>query len=226
MRPKIKDLFCGAGGCAVGYGRAGFDVSGVDIEPHPDYPFELVVEDALTYLARADWSDVDAIHASPPCQALTTMANRYRGKGGPTDDHVNLIAPVREALEATGLPYVVENVVGARKHMRAPVTLDGGAFGLRVYRPRLFETNWPLTAPPSVEVRNPLGVYGKLDGRRIWTRTDGTEQRAPRTLAEGSEAMGIDWMTEWADLTEAIPPAYTEWIGAQLIDWIELWRAA
>lgn len=220
MKPRLLDLFCGAGGCSVGYARAGFKVTGVDIEPHADYPFDLMVMDALDAL-RPRGHGFDAIHASPPCQALTTMANRYRGKGGPTDDHVNLIAPVREALEATGLPYVIENVVGARAHLRAPVTLDGGMFGLRVYRPRLFETNWPLQPAATRPVVDPIGVYGKLDGRRIWTRTDGTEQRAPRTFAEGAAAMGIDWMTAWEDLTEAIPPAYTEWIGLQLRDHLE-----
>lgn len=222
-KPRLLDLFCGAGGCSVGYARAGFDVVGIDIEAHPDYPFESHVGDAVQALLTDPFlfGGVDAIHASPPCQGYTTMGNRYRGNGGPTDGHTQLIDAVREALEATGLPYVIENVTGARKHMRSPVTLSGGSFGLRVERPRLFETNWPLTPPVrrAVPREDVLGIYGRSpDGRRLWTRKDGSVLRAARSLEEGAAAMGIDWMTDWADVTEAIPPAYTEWIGRQLLD--------
>lgn len=218
-RPRLLDLFCGAGGCSVGYSRAGFDVLGVDIEAHPDYPFPIIVRDALTILADADHLDgFDAIHASPPCQASTTMSNRWRGMGGKADTHINLIPDVSRALIAWGGPYVIENVPGARSHMENPITLTGGAFGLRVERPRLFESNVALTAPPFVKVNDPLGVYGRSpDGRRLFTRKDGSIQRAARGLEEGAAAMGIDWMTQWEDVTEAIPPSYTEHIGRQLI---------
>jgi DNA (cytosine-5)-methyltransferase 1 len=229
VKASLLDLFCCAGGCSVGYDRAGFYVTGVDLTARSDYPFHLVVADALEVLSTPQVHLFDAIHASPPCQASTTMSNRYRGQGGPTDDHVNLIPAVREALEATGKPYVIENVCGARADMRAPITLTGGMFGLRVERPRLFETNWPLTAPPARKAVDPLGVYGKRqgpDGRRLWTRKDGSILRAPRTLTEAQEAMGIDWITEWDALTEAIPPAYTEWIGTQLLDHLQREAAA
>lgn len=222
MRPRLLDLFCGAGGCSVGYDRAGFDVTGVDIEPHPDYPYEFARNDALEVLSEPRiLANFDAIHASPPCQAFTTMSNRHRGKGGAADLHDELIEDTRELLEAWGGLWVIENVPGARAHMRAPVTLSGGMFGLGVQRPRLFESNIPLSALPDRGVLEPVGVYGSLDGRRLYTRADGSIQRAARTLEEGRQAMGIDWMN-WDDLREAIPPAYTEWIGLQLIDHLEV----
>lgn len=222
MKPRLLDLFAGAGGCSVGYDRAGFDVMGVDIEPHSDYPFALIVEDALEFLAKSSpgyLAKFDVIHASPPCQAMTTMSNRWRGKGGRADEHINLIPEVRDALEQWGGPYVIENVPGARKHLRNPITLHGGMFGLGVYRPRLFECNWPAMSYKAAAPVNPIGVYGATpDGRRLMTRSDGSEQRAPRSLEEAQTAMGIDWMTDFRDIAEAVPPAYTEYLGAQLVD--------
>lgn len=207
--PKLLDLFSGAGGCSMGYHRAGFDVTGVDIEPHDDYPFELIVADAMT----VDLDGYDIIHASPPCQAYTTMSNRHRG------EWPDLLEPVRDRLLSWGGAYVIENVPGARRRMRDPFTLHGGMFGLGVHRPRLFETNAPLMLYGLPPTRNPLGVYGaRADGRRLWSRTDGSEQRAADSIEAAAAAMGIDWMTDWRDLAEAIPPAYTEFIGAQLID--------
>lgn len=226
-RPVLLDLFCGAGGAAMGYHRAGFDVIGVDVEPHPKYPFQLIVGDALDVLDRMvaggtrEWIGrgvIAAIHASPPCQAKTTMSNRHRGKGGRADSHLDYIAAVRWKLAHLGKPYVIENVPGARRDLYNPITLSGGMFGLGVERPRLFESNVPLTAPRYVKVVDPIGVYGKApDGRRLFTRKDGTIQRAARSLEEGREAMGVGWMTRWEDVTEAIPPAYTEHIGRQLL---------
>ena len=214
----MLDLFCGAGGCSVGYMRgftaAGLDVhiTGVDLAAQPNYPYRFVQADAMTY----PLDGFDFIHASPPCQAFTTMSNRWRGKGGAADSHVDLIAATRERLEAAGVPWVMENVAGAKSAMRNAFTLTGGMFGLGVHRPRLFESSEMVmlhskVGPPT----GAIGVYGKLDGRRVWTRADGTEQRAPRTLEEAREAMGIDWM-EWDELRESIPPAYTEFLAGQI----------
>lgn len=206
-RPRLLDLFCGAGGAAMGYHRAGFDVTGVDIVPQPRYPFPFVQADALTY----PLDGYDAIHASPPCQPYTTMNNRHGSSLPP------LISHTRERLYATGLPYVIENVAGALGHMRSPLELTGEMFGLRVHRPRLFESNVLLLAPwRPPRQSDPIAVYGKHDQRRLWTRADGTEHRAA-TLEQAVDAMGIDWMT-WAELREAIPPAYTEHIGRQLLE--------
>jgi DNA (cytosine-5)-methyltransferase 1 len=220
-RPRLLDVFAGAQGATVGYARAGFTVTAVDIELHDRHPevAEFITADALDVLTdTAFLHSFDVVTAGPPCQALTTMSNRWRGNGGLADQHINLIPAVRARLQAWGGLYVIENVTGARPHLQAPVLLSGGMFGLGVERPRLFECNWPLYPAPARKVADPIGVYGREpDGRRLFTRRDGTIQRAARGLTEGQAAMGIDWMA-WHDLTEAIPPAYTEHVGRQLRD--------
>jgi len=198
----------------MGYHRAFPDaeIVGVDINPQPNYPFTFVQGDATTY----PMDGFDFIHASPPCQAHTAMSNRWRGTGGKADEHEDFIATTRWRLVMAGVPYVIENVVGARRQMKDVVVLRGGMFGLGVDRPRLFECTFPVDVPASVKVPDPVGVYGeRADGRRLFTRKDGSIQRAARSLAEGSAAMGVDWMT-WRELAESIPPAYTEYLGLQL----------
>lgn len=225
MKPRLLDLFCGAGGAAMGYHRAGFEVVGVDVEPQPHYPFKFVCMDALEY----PLGGYDAIHASPPCQGYTSMGNRYAET---KSLHPKLIEQTRERLVASGAPYVIENVVGASAAMRTTLLLDGSMFGLGVntksgwcglHRPRLFESNVLLFAP--ARGRNghgSIGVYGdKPDGRRLNTRKDGTEQRAAASLEEAQAAMGMPW-GDWHGVKEAIPPAYTRWIGEQLIAALEV----
>lgn len=206
----------------MGYSRAGFEVVGVDIEPQPHYPFRFIQADALIP-STPGWiaGEFDAIHASPPCQAHTTMSNRHRGVGGIADDRLNLIPPTLDLLRAAGLPWIVENVPGAKKFMPGAVTLHGGMFGLGVQRPRLFIASFPLTAPPyAPKVVDPIGVYGKAaDGRRLFTRSDGSIQRAAVSVDEARAAMGMPW-GDWHGVKEAIPPAYCEFIGTQLMSHI------
>jgi DNA (cytosine-5)-methyltransferase 1 len=217
-RPRLLDLFCGAGGCSVGYHRAGFDVTGVDKLPHPDYPFELIVGDAMAVLAdRAFLDTFDVIHASPPCprySAATPADARHR--------HPDLIAPVRAALRAWGGMYVIENVPGAP--LDHPVMLCGSAFGLRVRRHRLFESPAFLMSPGCAHGRTvPVGVYGDHADARPHPRPGTATSRGVKatSVADAQDALGIDWMTRWEDLADAIPPAMTEHLGAQILDQLE-----
>lgn len=210
---KLLDLFCGAGGAGVGYNRAGFDVIGVDIEPHPDYPFFMFDMDALAFLDAVDLSKVDAVHASPPCPRYSVATPAHR-----RDEHPDLIGPIREKLQAWGGPYVIENVPGSP--LENPITLCGSMFGLGVRRHRLFESNVPLTQPKCDHKSQPQvwGVYGDHGDKKPVTRPDGSSRgNKARDAVHAGEVMGIDWMSHWKDLADAIPPAYTEYIGCQLI---------
>lgn len=225
-RPLLVDVFCCAGGAGKGYHDAGFDVVGVDIEPQPNYPFDFIQADALGFLGQltaggdfeqVELANVAAIHASPPCQGYTTMNNRH-GSDSPL-----LIGYVRDLLAATGKPYVIENVLGAKREMRSPVQLTGAQFGKRIHRPRLFETNWMLMSPPrATRHRDTVAVYGKNDGRRLWTRADGSDLMVA-SLEEARAEMGMPWAT-WDELREAIPPVYTEFIGGQLLALVQRTR--
>jgi len=227
-RPRLLDLFCGAGGAAMGYHRAGFDVVGVDIAPQPNYPFEFIQEDALEYLRvnlipRLRWphtADLPAaIHASPPCQRYSTATKR----NGTQNAHPDLIGPTRELLKATGLPYAIENVPNAP--LRYDYGLCGTAFqltadGYRLKRHRWFECSW---RPDRVTLCDCVPTAGMpvMDvtggGPTHKPRTDGKGGRPYKgTADQARRIMGIDWMTK-AELNEAIPPAYTEFIGHQLL---------
>ena len=215
-RPRLLDLFCGAGGAAAGYARAGFEVVGVDITPQPNYPFEFIRAEALDWLhfyGEEVERNFDAIHASPPCQAFTA----YRRKGhGVGDGYPNLIPDVRELLERTRLPWVIENVEQARSEMRDPVTLCGSMFGLDVRRHRLFETSFPLITPRcdhAAQVAKGKRFPGATNRNGRYTCEIGV-WRIP--LWRQRQAMGIDWMT-LEELSEAIPPAYTRYVGRTLI---------
>ena len=203
----------------MGYARAGFRILGVDIEPQPHYPFDFIQADALGF----PLDGCDAIHASPPCQFFSQMSNRWKGAGGKRDGHLDLLTPTLERLRPLALPWVVENVPGACPPLRPILSLHGGCFGLGVHRPRLFESNILLLAPRAPRAVEPLGVYGKgPDGRMLWRRSEYRKLdgrllfRAPRSLAEAQEAMGMPW-GDWKGVKDALPPAYCEHIGAQLL---------
>lgn len=240
MKPKLLDLFSGAGGCAAGYAEAGFDVYGIDISPQPNYPYPHQTADAIASLWRLidgeevgfasansdaphalDLKEFDAIHASPPCQSYLNLGavNRAQGRAY---DHASLIGATREALIASGKPYVIENVQDAGKEPINPVRVCGTYFNLPLRRHRLFESNTSIagtecrhdrfTEPKYWTGWRPRGekrlstvvqIYGNAGGREHWPA-----------------AMGIDWMTP-REMCEAVPPAYMEHIGRQLIaPWI------
>lgn len=203
MRPRLLDLFSKAGGCSMGYHRAGFDVVGVDIEPQPRYPFEFHQGDALAFLIEYG-HEFDAFAASPPCQAHSN-AQRIQGRA-----HKDFIREVRALFRATGKPYVIENVEGAPLH--DPIVLCGAMFpGLRTYRHRLFEANFPIRVPPHPEHVFPNTKMGRPPQPGEFMHVVGNFSGVPQAKV----AMGIDWMTR-DELREAIPPAYTEHIGRQL----------
>lgn len=203
-KPLLLDLYCGQGGAAAGYAAAGFDVMGVDIEPQPRYPYEFIQMDALHFLRTAINGDWAAIHASPPCQAHSN-AQRIQQR-----DHPELIGPTRELLEETGLPYVVENVEGAP--LLDPIFLCGGMFGLRTYRHRLFETNWKLPQPDHPNHDAPQAKMGRpvRDGEFMHIVGNFSNVDLAR------EIMGMPWANR-DGLREAIPVAYGEYVGRELM---------
>jgi DNA (cytosine-5)-methyltransferase 1 len=201
---RLLDLFCGAGGCARGYAQAGFtEILGVDLAPQPRYPYHFVQDDAVDFLNHVDLNEFDLVHASPPCQLFTF------GNAGRATNHLDLITPIREALEARAVEYVIENVIGAP--LRDPIMLDGIMFGLKVMRKRLFETNWPLEQPPRRRTKL------RADKHELST-VAGHGGNGCRNLFTWSLAMGISWMTI-EEITQAIPPAYTRYIGKEFLSY-------
>lgn len=209
-RPKALDLFCCAGGAAMGLHRAGYDVTGVDIKPQPRYPFRFIQGDALAQ----DLTGYDFVWASPPCQAHSTLKHRT----GIT--YECFIERTREKLKAWGGLYITENVMGAP--LVNPVRICGSAFasyGLNVRRHRLFESNVMLEGTDCQHWKQPepLDVSG-TGSRRLGARLDGKggNSRKPRNLKEAQDAMDIDWMNR-RELSQAIPPIYAEWLARQIM---------
>lgn len=228
-RPKLLDLFCCAGGAAMGYSRAGFDVYGVDIEDRVRYPFAFHLGDAIDVMAilnaggtvvfvhkdgtteTLSLADFAAVHGSPPCQQFTAYG-RSDTKGW-KDNYLDLVEPTREALIASGLPYIIENVVGAP--LIGPVMLCGSSFGLDVRRHRLFESNVVMLTPPCDHSWQTPRFAPSSTRTNLRSTVEVGVWRIPLDVQR--KAMGIDWM-ELRELSEAIPPAYTEYIGARLIE--------
>lgn len=218
-RPLALDLFCGAGGASMGLHRAGFDVVGVDRRPMPRYPFPFVQGDALN--PPFDLSRFDFIWASPPCQAHTAMKSMHNAKA-----HADLIPQTRAMLIASGRPWVMENVPGAP--MRYSTMLCGTMFGLgcegaELQRHRIFESNFLILGPACNHSKKPtIGIYGEgcRDSRR---KSD--KRHADFTVEDGRKAMGVDWMT-LAELCQAIPPAYGQFIGAAALTYLQAEKAA
>lgn len=220
MRPIVLDTFCGAGGCSVGYHRAGFDVVGVDVEPQPHYPFEFYQGDAIEFISQHG-HEFDMIHASPPCQGYSKTRFMHKNKKYP-----DLVAATRDALISTGKPYIIENVPGSPLYNY--VMLCGTMFDLRVLRHRWFECSPTITMSPfscnhwgkatgSGSNRHEIagGTISLQDGFDFVT-VCGNDYLAD----EGRMAMGIDWMPK-SKLSQAIPPAYTEWIGQRMLELME-----
>ena len=193
----------------MGYHRAGFDVVGVDIRPQRRYPFEFHQADAMTFPLGV----FAAVHASPPCQE----ASKLRRSLWPGREHADLIPAIRARLIASGLPYVIENVPGAV--LFDPVTVCGSSVGLPVRRHRLFESNIPLMVPPCAHGMWPPRYRIRQHGREFDTAVCYVFGGGPagQPVAARREAMGIDWMTR-DELSQAIPPAFTEVIGGFLFD--------
>lgn len=228
-KPLLLDLYSGAGGCSYGYHQAGFDVVGVDIEPMPHYPFTFYQDNALavldTLLSGNAWynyhlDDFAVLHASPVCKSYTYC------NLSPKDRHPRLIADTRKRLKATGKPYVIENVMGAKRDLRASLMLCATMFGLPMERERLFEIgNTDIFILPPGPCNHKL-AHISVVGHSVWDswqegtrRKDGRKRPDSVPVKIGHEAMGITWMNK-EELAQAIPPAYTRWIGTQLLNYL------
>lgn len=209
---RLLDLFCGAGGAGEGYRLAGFEVTGVDIKPQPNNPHNFIWGDAIRYLEKHG-GDYDVIHASPPCQGYSVLAAMH-----PSRQYKKLIPLVRHLLKQTGKPYIIENVETAPLYRRTDnkgnhgVLLCGSMFKLGVAqgylrRHRIFETSFPLPQPICLHKGEAVGVYG---------HGGHTGKHKMLYRHEASRAMGILWMSR-DELSQAIPPAYTRWIGKKLL---------
>lgn len=202
-RPLLLDGFCSAGGAAMGYRRAGFNVLGVDIKPQPRYPFDFVQADFFTYI-KSFGHLFDAIHASPHCQPHSRTKTMH------SRSYDIQLPKLIKVLDQIGKPYVIENVPGAP--MRKDLSLSGKMFGLPIVRYRWFHSNVLLFEPQ--QIRYPAGVMASSN--LVTVAGNGSKGD---TLVRWSQAMGINWMVR-RELAQAVPPAYTHWIGTQLLSYL------
>ncbi len=213
MRPlRLLDCFSGAGGAAVGYSRAGFtEILGVDNRPQPHYPFAFRQADALEFLAGVRPGEYALIHCSPPCQGYSRMRHLpwLAGREWPL-----LIEPLRDILRQTGTPYVIENVVGAP--LLDPVCLCGRMFALPLYRHRLFECSEWILHPVHSPHRETIGS-GRLLNHRARPNRQGMVSVIRGDADAGRRALDVPWMTR-DECCQAVPPAYTKWLGSRLLE--------
>jgi DNA (cytosine-5)-methyltransferase 1 len=202
----MLDTYCCQGGASWGYYLAGFNVTGVDLHPQPHYPFEFHQGDAVQFILDHG-AEFDLIGGSPPCQRYTRAQRIMR------NEHPDLIGPTREAARAVGRPYIFENVSGAP--LLDPVVLCGAMFGLRTYRHRLFESNLPLGSRLHPRHLAPVAKMGRpvRDGEFMHIVGNFTG------VALAREVMGMPWATR-DGLREAVPPAYTQFLGEQAAEQI------
>lgn len=209
-KPRLLDAFCGAGGAARGYVFAGFDVRGCDHVEQPNYlrsgASAFVRADAIEFI-RDHGHEFDVIHASPPCPAYSAATRPDRRA-----EHPDLVGPTRELLAATGKPWVMENVQGAP--MRFAFMLCGSMFGMKVRRHRLFESSVMMFTPPCRHHLQPVTLSVTGTGYGGKHKRNGMK---PAGIEEAREVMGVGWPMTIKELSNAIPPAYTRWIGERLL---------
>jgi len=234
MKPRLLDLFCGAGGAAMGYHRAGFEVYGIDNKPQKNYPFPFLQMDALEAMDRLlrgegltfsngvtlYLADIDAYHASPPCQDYSVVKSLHKGKEFP-----RLIEPILTRFRNTRKPYIIENVIGSNLPPQPKldgtlgVMLCGTSFGLNIRRHRLFETSFPVPTLPCDHSIPIMDIYGDKE------RCKRMRELFPESIGMDFERhwvihIGVSWMRKRNEWREAIPPAYTEYIGKYLMEYI------
>ena len=227
---KILDLFCGAGGAAMGLHRAfpEAEIVGVDIKPQKHYPFKFIQADAMTF----DLSGYDFIWASPTCQSDSISTKKWRNLGY---EYPETITATAERLRKQDKLYCIENVTGARRKLNSPFRLCGLMFGLKVVRHRWFETNFLVMVPPHpncsgavtkrIAINEPCGHGMPGHTYRALTVVGHGGNSQSFRWQDWKDAMGIDWMTK-QELTQAVPPAYSEWIGKALIETLKLRQSA
>lgn len=207
-KPKLLDLFCGAGGCSHGYSLAGFEVTGVDNKYISNYPYKFIQADAVDYLRTVKYGDFVLIHASPPCQNHSWCSSKWPQY----NKYDSLISVIRDELLRIECHYVMENVLGSTLNRDKCVLLDGIMFNLRVTRKRLFETNWLLQTPDR-------GIKVGSAKSHTYVTPAGHGGNGPNNYLAWALAMKINWMTK-DQLAQAIPPAYTRYIGKEFLELI------
>ena len=217
---KLLDLFCCAGGASMGYSQAGFEVTGVDIKDQPSYPFKFIKGDVMEILKDKEFlGSFDVIHASPPCQGYSNATkpdsvyvHYSQGKDTP-----KLIEPVRNALINTGKYYIIENVAGAKEYLIEPFKLTGYMFNMPIERTRYFECNFPVASLKSITKRGYSKKYAEDNGIDYRDMSVTGKSRRKGSIDVWRKVMDMPWAGRGWELTEAIPPAYTKYIGEQIL---------